>query len=195
MPIKRTALIPGYFYHIYNRAVADNLLFSEERNYFFFLSKIKKYLNPISDILAYCLMPNHYHLIVKIKSDGFSASMHKLALSYVVSYNKIYNRKGHLFLGPFQRILIKNLSYLLHLSRYIHINPVKENLVITAEEWKFSSYSEYIGLRKVDFINPGIVLDLISDDISSSVDDQITAYKDFIQKWDVDYMKFVVKRD
>jgi len=72
MPVKKVNLIPGYYYHIYNRAISDNLLFFEEKNYCFFISKIKKYLLPESEVLAYCMMPNHYHLIVKIKSNPFS---------------------------------------------------------------------------------------------------------------------------
>jgi len=68
MPIRKINLIEGHFYHIYNRSVADNLLFIEEKNYHFFLSKIKKYLLVTADVLAYCLMPNHYHLIVQLKN-------------------------------------------------------------------------------------------------------------------------------
>ena len=123
MPMKETNLIPGYYFHIYNRAVEGNLLFRETKNYEFFLSKIKKYLTPGSDILSYCLMPNHYHLLVMIREGRFSNSMHKLALSYVLSCNKTYQRKGHLFQGSFQRILVNNLNYLIHLSHYIHGQP------------------------------------------------------------------------
>ena len=184
MPSKKIELIPGYYYHIYNKAVSNNLLFNNDRNYSFFLSRIKKYLIPISNILAYCLMPDHYHLIVKIKMDGFSAGMHKLALSYVVPFNNASNRKGHLFLGPFQRIHIKDLSYLLDLSRYIHLNPVKAKYVTCPEEWVFSSYSEYIGLKFVDFVTPDIILDILMNDISSSLEDQYTAYRDFVLKRD-----------
>ena len=123
MPKRTIDLIVGDFYHIYNRAVTNNKLFIEERNYWFFISKVKKYLLNTTDILAYCLMPNHYHLLVKIREDGFSESMHKLALSYVVSFNNTYQRKGHLFQGSFQRILVKDYNYLLTLSHYIYCNP------------------------------------------------------------------------
>ena len=129
MPQTKDRLISGYYFHIYNRAVDGSQLFPEERNYTYFLSKIKKYLLVSSEIIAYCLMPNHYHFLIKVLQDGFSKSMHKLSLSYVVAFNKAYQRKGHLFQGSFQRIHIKDLNYLLHLSQYIHLNPLHANLV------------------------------------------------------------------
>ena len=76
MPRSKVKLIPGYYYHIYNCAVDGCRLINEERNYEFFLSKIKKYLIPKSDILVYCLMPNHYHILVKIQEERFSESLH-----------------------------------------------------------------------------------------------------------------------
>ena len=91
MARKNVQIIPYHFYHIYNKAVSDNLLFLEDRNYEFFVSKIQQYLLETADILAYCLMPNHYHIIVRIKKPGFPSSMHKLALSYAVSFNNFYN--------------------------------------------------------------------------------------------------------
>ena len=160
MPIRKVHLIPDHYYHIYNKAVADNLLFAEEKNYYFFISKIKKYLPKSAKVLAYCLMPNHYHMIVQTKNSYFPSSMHKLALSYVVAYNNIYHRKGHLFSGPYQRKHIKDLLYLLHLSRYIHLNPVKAKIVSKAEDWKYSSYREYIGLRIPDLVYPYNILNL-----------------------------------
>ena len=184
MPRSNVKLIPGYYFHIYNRAVSDDLLFVEDKNYYFFLLKIKKYLLTDSDVLAYCLMPNHYHLILKIKSDQFSSSMHKFALSYVVAFNKMYHRKGRLYISPFQRIHIQNPSYLLHLSKYIHKNPLKAKLVTRVGDWKYSSYCEYIGKREIDFINPGFILDILSDDINSSIVDQQKDYREFVEDRD-----------
>lgn len=184
MPVKNIKLISGYFYHIYNRAVSDDLLFVEDKNYYFFISKIKKYLLTNSDILAYCLMPTHYHLIVKIKSTKFSSSMHRFALSYVVAFNNTYHRKGRLFSSPFQRIHIQKPSYLLYLTKYIHRNPCKANLVLSPAKWKFSSYCEYIGIRDIDFIKPEIILDILCDDINSTIDDQQEEYRKFIEDID-----------
>ena len=193
MPIRKVHLIPGHYYHIYNKAVADNLLFIEEKNYHFFLSKVKKYLSRTATILAYCLMPNHYHLVVQLKTSELPESMHKLALSYAVSFNNTYQRKGHLFLGPYQRKRVNDLLYLLHLSRYIHLNPVAAKLVSRAEEWEFSSYCEYIGKRKSDFVNPTTILDMIGEGHVSRLDEKQTDYQKFMEEWEGDYMSFKLK--
>ena len=154
----------------------------EDKNYQFFISRMKKYLLPDSEILAYSLMPNHYHLLVKIRSELFPASMHRFALSYVVAFNAMYDRKGHLYRGPYQRIHIQKHSYLLDLSRYIHLNPVKAKLVSQPGDWKYSSYGEYIGSKEIDFISPGIILDILSDDVSSTMTDQHKAYRGYIEE-------------
>jgi REP element-mobilizing transposase RayT len=180
MPQEKTEIIPGYFYHIYNRAVEGYSLFNEGRNYDFFIAKVKKYLLPEADILAYCLMPNHYHLIVKIIDESFPRSMQKLALSYVVAYNKCYSRTGHLFQGRYQKIHIKQLKYLLDLSRYIHVNPRTAKIVVDAEDWEYSSYREYIGERRQDFVKTDIILDILCSDISSTINEQQVKYKDFV---------------
>jgi hypothetical protein len=127
-------------------------------------------------------MPDHYHLIVKIKSDQFPACMHRFALSYAVAFNAMYKRKGRLYMSPYQRIHIQAHSYLLDLSRYIHLNPLKANLVSHPREWKYSSYCEFIGERNMDFISPGIILDILRDDISSTMTDQCSAYRKYIEE-------------
>ncbi len=174
--------IANQYYHIYNRAIADHLLFKEDRNYVYFLSRTQKYLSNISDILSYCLMPNHYHLILKLKTNDLSCAMHKLALSYVVSFNRAYGQKGHLFQGTYQRKHITDLSYLLHLSRYIHLNPVKARLVKKAEQWDYSSYQDYVGMRNTDFINPKPILDLISDKSNIELTAKQQAYRIFVEE-------------
>ncbi len=97
MPKRKVHLLPGNYYHVYNKAVTDNQLFIEEKNYHFFLTKIKKYLLDCVDVLAYCLMPNHYHLLIQVKTIELPKAMQQLALSYSVSFNKEYQRVGHLF--------------------------------------------------------------------------------------------------
>ncbi|MGB2965299.1 MAG: transposase [Anaerolineales bacterium] len=193
MPIKRVHLIPDHYYHIYNKAVTDNLLFNEEKNYRFFISKIQEYLPDTAKVLAYCLMPNHYHLIVQIKNCDFPSSMRRLALSYVVAYNNFYDRKGHLFSGRYQRKHVEDLRYLLHLSRHIHLNPVKAKLVTKAEEWKYSSYREFIGLTRPVFVNQSIILELINDYQTSTLSNLQSDYKEFVEDWDFEYMSFKVK--
>gem|GEM_PF-976892 len=194
MPGKRVPLIPGQFYHIYNRAIAGNLLFREDRNYTYFLSRTAKYLPQAAGLLAYCLMPNHYHFILKIKNEEFSRAMQKLALSYVLAYNKVYDQNGHLFQGVFQRKQVNDLNYLLHLSRYIHLNPVKAKLAAHPEDWDFSSYQEYIGLRDPDIFDPLPILNIICDQPEASQTKKQVCYLNFIQEWDFDYMEFKIKK-
>ena len=183
MSTKNSELIPGYFYHIYNRAVEGNRLFREWKNYDFFLDKVKKYLLPEGDVLAFCLMPNHYHFLIRIASQNFSKAMHKLALSYVVAFNRKYGRRGRLFNSPFQRIHIKNPMYLLELSRYIHLNPNKAGLSKTPLDWKYSSYAEFVGSKDIDFINPTYILDMLSEDLFSTLAEQQKSYQDYVQDW------------
>jgi REP element-mobilizing transposase RayT len=180
MPQKITEIVPGYYYHIYNRAVDRIILFREKNNYAFFTSKIKKYLPPVSDVLAYCLMPNHYHLLVRIRDANFPRSMQKLALSYVVPYNKNFYRKGHLFQGRYQKKHIQHFDYLLRLSAYIHRNPATANIVKNPEDWEYSSYKEYIGHRKQDFVNVDIILNVLCDDLTSTIREQQNKYKEYV---------------
>ncbi|WP_204151964.1 transposase [Leptolyngbya sp. CCY15150] len=138
----------GHFYHIYNRGNNRQNVFFERDNYLYFLRLIRQtFVTHNIDMVAYCLMPNHYHLLVYPKSAHLSQSMKSLSLSYTKAINKRFGRVGALFQGRFQRILVTHSDYLVHLIRYIHQNPVKANLVSQPEEWEFSSYLDYAGLR------------------------------------------------
>jgi len=107
------------------------------------------------DVLAYCLMPNHYHLLVRCRTEGVSGAMQRLAMAYTKAMNRRYNRVGSLFQGQFQatNLLVACANgvdsdeYLSHLTRYIHLNPVKAGMVSHPQDWEFSSYLEYAGLR------------------------------------------------
>ena len=148
MPSRRTPFQSGNFYHIYNRGNNRQNIFFERDNYLHFLHLMREYLagNGV-DILAYCLMPNHYHFLVHLQDENLSGAMHRLSVAYTKGINKRFNRSGSLFQGRFQSIHVNDPDYLIHLSRYIHLNPVKAGFVEQAEEWEFSSYSEYAGLR------------------------------------------------
>jgi len=160
MPKRSLSLSVDDYYHVYNRAVANNQLFKEERNYWFFISKIKFYLLKTAEVLAYCLMPNHYHLVIKLKTLDLPTSMQRIAMSYTAAFNKVYQRSGHLFQGRYQLRFIADQKYLEQSVRYIHLNPCRAGLVNKPGEWEMSSYLEYTGERRVDFINNKIILDL-----------------------------------
>jgi len=172
-------LLPSTYYHIYNHANGDDNLFREERNYPFFLEKYRYYIDPIADTIAWCLMPNHFHLLVRIKDvedlvktfpkfgtlekfgegatlENLSGSEKEKQLSFLLSkqfsnlfssytqaFNKVYQRKGSLFLKNFKRKAIHNDAYLQRLILYIHLNPVKHGFTTEITGWLHSSYSEF----------------------------------------------------
>ncbi|BAY81098.1 hypothetical protein NIES267_05630 [Calothrix parasitica NIES-267] len=164
MPIRSTTFKSNHYYHIYNRGNNRQKIFFERDNYLYFLTKLREHLVEKGiEIIAYCLMPNHYHLLIFLNNDKLSESMQKLSLSYTKAINKRYERVGSLFQGRFQSILVDKDEYLLHLSRYIHLNPINANLVNKPEDWEYSSYREYISLRDGTLPNHNRILSPISD--------------------------------
>lgn len=148
--IVKTYIENGY-YHAYNRGVEKRNIFLDEQDYSVFLHFLKQYLSPPQrkgiyltmtgldlvrprpiqtlydeiDLLAYCLIPNHYHLLLEQKTiDGMTKLLRRLCTSYSMYFNKKYDRVGSLFQGTYKAALIDRDEYLLHLSRYIHLNPV-----------------------------------------------------------------------
>ena len=194
MPYRKVIFRAGEYYHLYNRGNNFQPIFFEHENYFYFLRLIRKHLverNQVSlrnlvsesgglDVIAYCLMPNHYHLLVCLKIDDLPALMQSFTLAYSKSINKRFERVGSLFQGPFKAIHIDRDEYLLHLSRYIHLNPVAAGLVRCPEDWEFSSHGEYIGLRQGTLPKPQIVLDQFSSP---------EAYRQFVETYDANDQK------
>ncbi len=93
-------------------------------------------------------MPNHYHVLLKALDDDLSAAMQKFSISYTKAINKRFDQVGSLFQGAFEAKLVDNENYLRHLSRYIHLNPVRARLCDLPEQWEFFSYLDYIGRRR-----------------------------------------------
>ena len=139
-------LQPGRFYHIYNRGNNGENLFLEERNYRYFLQLYIQHVHPAVDTYAYCLLRNHFHLLVRIKdlsgqepkpphqyfSNFFNA--------YTKSINKAYGRTGALFERPFRRIGVLGAAYFRNVVAYIHRNPQHHGFVDDFREWPYSSY-------------------------------------------------------
>ena len=148
MPRRQVPLVAGNYYHVYNRGNNRQLIFFERENYLFFWRQLRHHLLAHgTNVIAYCLMPNHYHLLVDLATDNFSNLMQAFSFSYTKAINKRYQRVGSVFQGRFQAIHVDREEYLLYLTRYIHLNPVRAKLVEKAEDWEFSSYPEYAGSR------------------------------------------------
>jgi putative transposase len=150
MPFRTPGLEQGEFYHFYNRGNNKQRIFFGRENYHHFLRMFCKYFTEdVAELCAYCLMPNHYHILLRLTSDcDYSKHMQHFGIAYVKAVNTRYERCGHLFQGRFKAKLVDSDEYLLHLSRYIHLNPLWANLVPKAEEWEFSSYRFYLGEKQ-----------------------------------------------
>jgi putative transposase len=138
----------GAFYHIFSRGNQKQPIFFSDEDRFYFL----KILGDVHDkfgmiFQAYCLMLNHYHLNASTPYGGLSKALHLMNTAYSVYLNRKHGRCGHLFQGRFRSILVEAGSYAIELSRYIHLNPVRAGLVARPEDYAWSSYREYLGLR------------------------------------------------
>ena len=158
MPYRKIEFRAGEHYHLYNRGNNFQAIYFERENYLYFLRLLREHITEVAEVIAYCLMPNHYHLLARLLMDDLSTAMQSFALAYTKAVSKRYGRVGSLFQGPFKAVHVDLDEYLLHLSRYAHLNPVTARLVKQAEDWEFSSYREYLGLRDGSLPNPEIVL-------------------------------------
>jgi putative transposase len=177
MPRRASPIVAGRYYHIYNRGNNRQPIFFERENYLFFLRRLRRYLvgePKTSEVIAYCLMPNHFHLLVSPHDDCLSRRMQRFSISYTKAINNRYGRVGALFQGQFQALPADQDGHLLHLSRYIHLNPVAAGLVERGEDWEFSSYQDYLGLRSGTLPSPDIVLSQFAEP---------SAYRAFVEAY------------
>lgn len=150
-----TPLEYGTYYHIYNRGNGREDIFREPSTYAYFLKLYAKHVEPVADTYAYCLLRNHFHLLVRIKEEqAIKPDMLSSAVphpsptqqwsnffnGYAKGYNKTYRRTGSLFQRPFRRVCVPTDTYLVNLVRYIHFNPQKHGFVADFREYPYSSY-------------------------------------------------------
>lgn len=191
--MRATQFFTNGYYHIYNRGVDKRIVFQRFGHYLRFLTTIRSILKTGSatqrsiynqglalstkiDILAYCLMPNHYHFLIKqTHESGITEFMQKLDTSYTMYFNLNNKRTGHLFEYAFKAKTIESDDVLLHVSRYIHLNPVIARLVETPEQWRWSSYKEYIDNESPSLCNTKEILGHFAsqDDYPKFTNDQI----------------------
>jgi putative transposase len=161
MPYRNVNFGSNHYYHIYNRGVNKQSIFFEEDHYSVCLRLINKYLSVHSvELFAWCLMPNHYHLILWTElENGISRFIQVVFNAYAQSLNKRIERRGPLFEGRFKHVLIDEQTYLMQVCRYIHMNPVKAGLVRKPEEWAFSDYLEWTGKRRTGLLKANLIKD------------------------------------
>ena len=164
------------YYHVYNRAITDVVLFKDDLDYKFFMSLLKRYLQKKStinktnkkpyenyfgkvELLAFCLMPTHFHLLIHQINKGQMAEIMKaISNAYTKYYNRKYERRGSVFQGRYRASRISTDMYITHVSRYIHLNAKGYN------EWPWSSLPYYKGNYHSDWVRPGFILELFKDD-------------------------------
>lgn len=202
MPIRKTSFFENGFYHVYNRGVEKREIFLDEKDYQAFLGILKAYLEPEIkpdrtllqgraleriklhnlaqevSLVAYCLMPNHFHLLLQQRfSNSITSLMRRVLTAYSMYFNSRYERVGSLFQGRFQAREVTNDEYLLHLTRYIHRNPVEAKIVKiqNLEKFKWGSYQNYLGLVDSGWVKPKAILDYFSST------DRAKDYKSFVE--------------
>lgn len=154
--MKQAPFEASIIYHLYNRGNNRENIFIRQENYAYFLSLVKKYLLPIADIYSYCLLPNHFHLVLRIKEEKnlpivFRTKERKLHQpfsnlfnAYTKAINKQNNRNGSLFQEHLKRKVIENSRYFKQVILYVHLNPVKHQMVSSFETYIYSSYNSLI---------------------------------------------------
>ena len=182
MPSRRTPFLAHHYYHIYNRGVDRGKIYFSTENYLYFIQLLHNNLERYTiNIIAYCLMPNHFHLLIMPElDDNLSSFMKSLLGSYSQALNKERERCGPLFQSRFQSILIDNETYLIHLARYIHLNPFEAGLAEAVAEWQFSNYLDIIGLRPGKLKDTSLVPDrfLTGDEYRKFVEDYWQEWKE-----------------
>lgn len=171
MPYRTIPFANGEIYHIFNRGLSKQNIFVQTRDYSVFLESLFYYQiqspkpkfslyrqtktfpvdksKRIVDIICYCLMPNHFHILLKqVKDNGISEFMRKFGNSFTKYINTKYQRQGPLFQGMFKAVHIESDEQLVHVSRYIHLNPYVSGIVRNLKLYRWSSYSSFIGLEQ-----------------------------------------------
>jgi len=216
--------IEGSFYHIYNRGVDKNHIFLDEVDYKTFLRSLRIYLSPKEkiikelkdenliakvlplnnffnkiDLIGFCLMPNHFHLLLRQKdSSSIEFFMRSLASKYVRYFNQKYRRVGPLFQGIYKAVLIESEEQLLHTSRYIHLNPIeilKDSFLI---DYRWSSYPAYVKNWEVEWLKKDYILSYFTQVKGygfSSYQGFVEGYKEKNEEEMLKYKKLIFDED
>jgi putative transposase len=142
---------PSTYYHIYNHANGDENLFREDENYHFFLRQWTKYIEPVAVTYAYCLMPNHFHFLIRTKTSkvfGNLGGLDKQPSRIITqAFSNLFNRRGSLFMPNFKKKPITSDDYLTAIISYIHCNPIHHGFCEGVGDWPHCSYQSLISLK------------------------------------------------
>ena len=178
----------GQYYHVYNRGTNRQPIFASEENYRFLSQRAKQFLPLYSiRIIAYVLMPNHYHFLIGVdKDESLSRFLQRLFNSYSQAFNRQQNRTGTLFERRAKSVSIDESAYVYALVRYIHLNPVVAGLVSAPKDWQFSNYLEWINarndglfdpqFRELFFSSPGEYKNFVLSDIPAALERKLAKY-------------------
>lgn len=178
----------GQYYHVYNRGANRRPIFANKENYDFLLRRARQFLPSYAiRVIAYVLMPNHYHFLISVDEDGaLSPFLQRLFNSYSQAFNLQQNRTGTLFEGRAKSVHNADSTYIYALIRYIHLNPVVAGLTSEPEDWQFSNFREWIGVRsdvlfdpdfpKLFFTSPDEYRKFVNSDIPQAIERKIAKY-------------------
>jgi len=170
----------GAYYHVLSRGNNQQVIFLSDHDRNTFLQMLARQSERFEvDIIAYVLMDNHYHLLLRTNRANLSKSMQWLGTTYTTIFNLCHSRKGHLFQGRFKSILVENESYLMQLSCYIHRNPLRAGLVGRLLDYPWSSYPAYAYNRRCpDWLKTDLILSRFGTDNSGR-----RAYREKVQRY------------
>ncbi len=159
MPRRKTQFVQGAYYHIYNRGAGQQSIFRSDADYRRAL-RLMKEVGKLTKItfIAYCLLPNHYHWLVRQDGVGPVNLLPKRVFgSYTRTFNNVYERSGTLFEDRFEAKVVDTDAYLCQLCCYIHANPVRHGITAAPELWPYSNYLEWIGARSGEQVDHAVI--------------------------------------
>jgi REP element-mobilizing transposase RayT len=172
----------GAFYHVMNRGNAGERVLSADEDKVAFLDCLQRAASRYAlRVHAYCLMDNHYHLLLETALPNLSRAMHWQNVSYAGWYNRCHKRNGHVFQGRFKALLVDADAYLVLLSRYIHLNPVRSGQVADAADYPWSSCREFLGKQAVP---EWLVTSLILGSLHAGSTEAVLAYGEYLAEDD-----------
>jgi putative transposase len=161
MPIRKIRFRQGGYYHLYNRGANRESIFLDDDDFTSFLVRLKQNSSRYSvQVIAYCLMPNHFHLLLRQESNVKAGIVVQHTCNgYSQLFNRRHEHQGTLFQGRFDGTEVDKDSYLRHLCRYIHANPVKDGFATKPELWPYSNYLEWIGKRTGTLVDRNFIIE------------------------------------